>query len=55
MPWARRCCAHWAMACMAKRRARVKEELLPARLENEILMQQGYCGLARHLREKHLL
>lgn len=35
--------------------AKVKEELLPAKLENEILMQQGYCGLARHLREKHLL
>ena len=35
--------------------ARVKEELLPAKLENEILMQHGYCGLVKHLRDKHLL
>lgn len=35
--------------------AKLKEELLPAKLESEILMQQGYCGLARHLRDKHLL
>lgn len=32
----------------------LKEKLLPAKLENEILFAEGYCGLARHLREKKL-
>jgi hypothetical protein len=32
----------------------LKERLLPAKLENEILFKDGYCGLARYLREKKL-
>jgi hypothetical protein len=32
----------------------LKERLLPAKLENELLFKEGYCGLARHLREKKL-
>ena len=32
----------------------LKEKLLPSKLENEILFAEGYCGLARHLREKKL-
>ncbi|MDQ3271484.1 MAG: hypothetical protein M3Q12_04850, partial [Pseudomonadota bacterium] len=32
----------------------LKEKLLPAKLENELLFKDGYCGLARHLREKGL-
>lgn len=35
--------------------AGLKEKLLPAKLENEILMRDGYCGLSRYLRGKHLL
>lgn len=35
--------------------ASLKEKLLPAKLENEILMKDGYCGLAKHLRSKKLL
>ncbi|KRC33455.1 hypothetical protein [Acidovorax sp. Root219] len=34
--------------------ADLKEKLLPARLESEILFKEGYCGLARHIREKKL-
>ena len=34
---------------------KVKEKLLPAKVENEILGRDGYCGIARHLREKKLL
>jgi hypothetical protein len=34
--------------------AALKEKLLPAKLENEILFKDGYCGLARHIREKGL-
>ena len=34
--------------------AELKEKLLPARLENEILFKDGYCGLARHIREHKL-
>jgi hypothetical protein len=33
----------------------LKEKLMPAKLENEILFKDGYCGLARHLREKKLI
>ena len=34
--------------------AAVKEKLLPAKLETELLLNEGYCGLARYLREKKL-
>ena len=34
--------------------AELKEKLLPAKVENEILFKEGYCGLARYLREKKL-
>ena len=34
--------------------ADLKEKLLPAKLENEILFKDGYCGLARYLRDKKL-
>lgn len=32
----------------------LKEKLLPAKLESEILLKDGYCGLARHIRQKKL-
>ncbi|MDB5869213.1 MAG: hypothetical protein JWP96_1545 [Polaromonas sp.] len=32
----------------------IKEKMLPAKLESEILKKDGYCGLARHLRDKKL-
>jgi hypothetical protein len=32
----------------------LKEKLLPAKLENELLFKEGYCGLARYLRDKKL-
>lgn len=35
--------------------ARLKETLLPAKLESDILFTEGYCGLAKHLRDKRLL
>ena len=38
-----------------KAAAEIKERLLPAKLENEILFRDGYCGLAKHLREKKLI
>ena len=34
--------------------AELKEKLLPAKLETEILFKDGYCGLAKYLREKKL-
>ena len=34
--------------------AELKEKLLPAKVENEILFKEGYCGLARYIREKKL-
>ena len=34
--------------------ADLKEKLLPAKLEREILFRDGYCGLARYLHEKRL-
>ena len=34
--------------------AKLKEKLLPAKTESEIMSKDGYCGLARHLREKKL-
>ena len=38
-----------------KAAAEIKERLLPAKLENEILLREGYCGLAKHLRDKKLI
>jgi hypothetical protein len=35
--------------------ADVKEKLLPAKLESDILSKEGYCGLAKHLRSKKLI
>lgn len=32
----------------------LKEKLLPAKTEAELLATQGYCGLANYLREKKL-
>jgi hypothetical protein len=34
--------------------AELKEKLLPAKVETEILFKDGYCGLARYLRDKKL-
>lgn len=34
--------------------AELKERLLPAKIENEILFKDGYCGLARYIHEKKL-
>ena len=34
--------------------AELKEKLLPAKTENEILFKDGYCGIARYLKEKKL-
>ena len=38
----------------AQAAADLKEKLLPAKLENDILFKDGYCGLATYLREKKL-
>ena len=35
--------------------AELKERLLPAKLENDILFKDGYCGLATYLRQKKLI
>jgi hypothetical protein len=32
----------------------LREKLLPAKVEAELLASQGYCGLANYLREKKL-
>ena len=32
----------------------MKEKLLPAKLQSEILFKDGYCGLARYIQEKKL-
>lgn len=37
-----------------KTASNVRERLLPAKLESDILSKDGYCGLARHLRERKL-
>ena len=37
-----------------KAAADLKEKLLPSKVETEILMKDGYCGLALYLREKKL-
>lgn len=38
----------------AQAAAELKEKLLPAKLENDILFKDGYCGLARYIRDKKL-
>ena len=35
--------------------ARIRESLLPAKIEADILMREGYCGLAKYMREQKLL
>ncbi len=37
-----------------KAAAELKEKLLPAKTENEILFKDGYCGIAKYLKEKKL-
>lgn len=37
-----------------KAAAELKEKLLPAKVENDILFKDGYCGLAAYLKEKKL-
>ena len=37
-----------------KAAAELKEKLLPAKVENEILFKDGYCGLAQYIRDKKL-
>ena len=32
----------------------LKEKLLPAKLEQDLLFKEGYCGLAKYLRDKKL-
>jgi hypothetical protein len=32
----------------------LKEQLLPAKVENEILFKDGYCGLAKYIKDKKL-
>jgi DUF2075 family protein len=34
--------------------AELKEKLLPAKLENEILMKDGYCGMAKYIKDRKL-
>lgn len=34
--------------------AQIKEKLLPAKVEADLLATQGYCGLANYIREKKL-
>lgn len=34
--------------------ADLKERLLPAKLEADILQREGYCGLAKYLKDKKL-
>ena len=34
--------------------ALIKEKLIPAKVEAELLATQGYCGLANYIREKKL-
>lgn len=33
----------------------LREKLLPKKLESDLLMGEGYCGLSRYLREKKLI
>ena len=38
-----------------KAAAELKEKLLPSKVENDILLKDGYCGLAKYLKDKKLL
>ena len=38
----------------AKAAAQLKEKLLPAKVENEILFKDGYCGLATYIKANKL-
>ena len=38
----------------AQAASELKEKLLPAKLENDILFKDGYCGLARYIRDRKL-
>jgi hypothetical protein len=37
-----------------KAAAELKEKLIPTQLANDLLLTEGYCGLARHIRDKKL-
>ena len=37
-----------------KAAAELKEKLIPAQFATDLLLTEGYCGLARHIREKKL-
>lgn len=39
----------------AKAASDIRERLLPAKVENEIMATEGACGLAKHLRKKKLI
>jgi hypothetical protein len=34
--------------------AKLKEQLLPAKVEAQLLATEGYCGLAKYIRDKKL-
>jgi hypothetical protein len=34
--------------------ATLKERLLPAKVANDLLLNEGYCGLAKHLKDQGL-
>ncbi len=38
-----------------KAAAELKEKLIPAKVETDILMKDGYCGLSKYLRERKLI
>lgn len=38
----------------AQAASELKEKLMPAKLENDILFKDGYCGLARYIRDRKL-
>jgi hypothetical protein len=39
----------------AKAAATLREKMLPAKLESDIRLKEGPCGLAKHMRQKKLL
>lgn len=39
----------------AKAAANIRERLLPAKVESDIVAKEGSCGLAKHLRKKKLI
>ena len=36
----------------AQAAAAMKEKILPAKVESELLLTQGYCGIAKYLKER---